>query len=59
MTRFFIEGRQVSQQAAVARFQAYNDGQDEDEVVSMWAQCLASEAARDDYLPADLEIVQA
>ena len=57
MNRFFVDGKPVSQQTAVARFQQYHEMADEDEVVAMWAECQHSEAARDDYLPAELEII--
>ena len=56
---FYLNGQQITEKLAACHFASANQMCDLAEIQSMWAQCKKSEDARDNYLPAELEIIAA
>lgn len=63
MNQYFINGNKVAVEYAKHRFVGFQQRvygvTDSAEIDAMWEQCQHSEEARDDWLPDNLEIIQA
>lgn len=56
--RFYEHGAEIHEITAKQLFRCFNTPAAElSEIDAMWAQCLVSEEARDEWFPASLEMV--